>query len=116
MPRIVADENFKRAILRGLQRHIPDLDIVRAQQVGLVGADDPTLLAWAAAEGRVAFTHDRATLSHHAYERMAAGLPMPGVVDVRQSLPIGHAIEDILLLLQCSHDDEWADRVRYVPL
>jgi hypothetical protein len=37
----LADENFHRAIVRGLLRRKPDLDIVRVQDVGLSGVDDP---------------------------------------------------------------------------
>jgi hypothetical protein len=49
------------------------------QDVGLTGADDPTILEWAAAGGRILFTHDVSTMTRFAYERVAAGLAMPGV-------------------------------------
>jgi uncharacterized protein DUF5615 len=49
---LVADENFNNDIVRGLLRKKPDLDIVRVQEVGLRGADDPSILEWAAKEGR----------------------------------------------------------------
>lgn len=49
---LAADENFNNDIIRGLLRRKPDLDIVRVQDVGLSGADDPTVLEWAAQEGR----------------------------------------------------------------
>jgi hypothetical protein len=41
---LIADENFNNAIVRGLLRLKPNLDIVRVQDVGLSGADDPTIL------------------------------------------------------------------------
>lgn len=37
-------------IVRGLLRRKPDVDIVRVQDVSLSGADDPTILEWAAQE------------------------------------------------------------------
>jgi len=49
----VADENFNNDIVRGLLRRKPDLNIVRVQDVGLRGAEDPIILEWAANEGRV---------------------------------------------------------------
>ena len=52
MLRLCADENFNNDILRGLLRRKADLDIVRVQDVGLSGADDPTVLDWTAKEGR----------------------------------------------------------------
>ncbi len=45
----LADENFKREIVRGLLRRNPHLDILTAQEAGLTGLKDPPLLAWAAA-------------------------------------------------------------------
>jgi hypothetical protein len=37
MLRFCADENLNNNILRGLLRHLPELDIVRIQDVGLSG-------------------------------------------------------------------------------
>ena len=63
MLRLLADENLNNDIVRGLRRRLPGLDLVRVQDVGLSGADDPTILAWAAREGRVMLTHDVSTMT-----------------------------------------------------
>lgn len=116
MLRLAVDENFNNDILRGLLRRKPDLDIIRVQDVGLSGADDRTVLEWAAREGRVLLTHDVTTITRYAYERVQAGQPMPGVFEVSRAVPIGRAIEDIMLLAQCSLEGEWESQVRYLPL
>lgn len=116
MLRLLADENLNNDIIRGLLRRRPDLDIVRVQDTELSGADDPAVLAWAAREGRVLLTHDVSTITRYAYERVRAGQQMPGVFEVSRSVPIGRAIEDILLLTECSLDGEWESQVRYLPL
>lgn len=51
MSRFAADENLDNDIIRGVLRVEPTVDIVRLQDVGLRGADDPTVLEWAAGEG-----------------------------------------------------------------
>lgn len=102
--------------MRGLWRRKPELDIVRIQDAGLSGADDPTVLEWAAREGRVLLTHDVTTMTRYAYERVRADQPMPGVFEVSRAVPIGLAIEDILLLAECSLEGEWEGQVRYLPL
>ena len=56
MLRLAADENFNGDIVRGLLRRNPKLDIVRVQDVGLSGADDPSVLQWAAEQGRIIVT------------------------------------------------------------
>jgi hypothetical protein len=114
--RLAADESFDRAIADGLRRLHPDLDIVSAQHAGLTGAEDPTILAWAAAEGRVLLSHDRQTMIGFAYDRLRAGLPLPGLCIVDTSLSVGDAIADIELLLVVYADEDWRNRVLFVPI
>jgi hypothetical protein len=111
-----ADENLNHDIVRGVLRRNPNVDVVRVQDVGLSGADDPTVLEWAAKEGRVLLTHDVATMTRYAYQRVRAGKPMPGVFEIGHDVPVARAIEDILLLAECSLDREWEGQVRYLPL
>ena len=112
----LADENFDGNVVRGLLRKKPELDIVRVQDVGLSGADDPNVLTWAANAHRILVTHDVATITRFAYERVEAGLPMPGVLEVKPTLPTGAVIEDILLLAELILPEEWEGQVRYLPL
>jgi hypothetical protein len=46
--KFLADENFNNGILRGVRRRIPELDVVRVQDVGLSAIDDIEVLDWAA--------------------------------------------------------------------
>lgn len=53
----------------------------------------------------------------YAYDRVSAGLPMPGVVVVRNDeQAIGALAEEIVLVLRCTTSDELRDRVWYLPL
>ena len=108
---LAADENFNNDIVRGLVRRRPDLDIARTQDAGLSGAEDPPVLEWAAQENRMLFTHDVTTITKYAYERVREGKRMPGVFEVSRSVPIGVAIEDILLIAECSLEGEWESQV-----
>jgi hypothetical protein len=116
MVRLLADENFNGDIVRGLLLRRPDLDIVRVQDVGLSGADDPAVLAWAANEGRILLTHDKATMPDHAYARIGEGLPMPGMFVIARRLSAGQCIEELLVIDTASEQAEWADRVLFLPL
>lgn len=116
MLRLAADENFNNDIVRGIRRRNPAVEIVRVQDEGLSGADDPAILAWVAQSGRILLTHDVSTMTRHAYDRVRAGQPMPGVFEVNRDVPIGVAIEEILLLTECSREGEWEGQVRYLPL
>ena len=114
MLRFVADENFNNNIVRGLLRRRPTLDLV--QDVGLSGADDPAVLAWAADNRRTLLTHDVATITRYAYERVEQEQFMPGVFEVSSAAPIGRVIDDLLLLAEYSLEGEWDNRIGYVPL
>ena len=113
---LAADENFNNDVVRGVRRRNPAADVVRVQDENLSGADDPTILEWAARVGRVLLTHDVSTMTRHAYDRVREGKAMPGVFEVSRDVPVGTAIEEILLLIECSLPGEWEGQVRYLPL
>jgi len=116
MLRFAADENLNNDIVRGLLRRRPDLDIVRLQDTELAGAADPTVLAWTAQEQRILLTHDVATMTRYAYERIRARQSMPGVVEINRQVAIGTVIEDLLLLAESSLENEWEGQILYLPL
>ena len=114
--KLVADENFDNAVLRGVLLRLPDADFVRVQDHGLAGATDQDVVAWAAAEGRIIVTHDVTTMGPRAVARIEQGLPMPGVFQVAHRVPIARAIDDLALVLECSQEGEWDRQVRFLPL
>ena len=98
MLRWLADENFNNDILRAVFRRRPDIDIARAQDIGLSGAGDESLLRWAAEQNRILLTHDVSTITAHAYQRVRNGERMPGVFEVSREVTMRAAVEDILLI------------------
>ena len=66
--------------------------------------------------GDVLLTHDVTTITRFAYERVRAGLPMPGVGEVRWNLAVGQAIEEVLMVAELSLEGELEGQVRYIPL
>ena len=116
MLKLLADENFDNTIIRGLFRRNPNIDIARVQDVALSGKDDPTVLAWAAQAQRVLLTHDVATITKYAYERVAQGYSMPGVIEIPTNAPIGQVIEDVLTVLECIATGELEGQILYLPL
>jgi len=113
---LLVDENLNQRILRGLKRAVPQLDHIVAQTAGFGGLEDSPLLARAAAQNRIVITHDLKTMPKYAYERVRSGQPMPGMVAVPDSLPIGQAIEDLALIIECCQPAEIENLVLYLPL
>jgi hypothetical protein len=114
--RLLSDENFDGNIVRGLFRRSPEIDLLRVQDVGLQQVSDPSILEWAAVEGRILLTHDRRTVPRFAFERVAEGKRMPGVFVVDDRMPIGQAIDELLLAVKYGHESDWNDLVTYFPL
>jgi len=102
MLRLLSDENFNGDIVRGLFLRQPDLDLLRVQDVGLRKVDDPAILDWAASNGRILLTHDRATMPDFAYERVSQGQQMSGLFVINDRMPVRQVIDELLLLIDCS--------------
>mgnify|MGYP001588632836 CR=1 FL=1 len=116
MLRLLTDENLDGNITRGLVRRLPGVDLVRVQDVGLSGVDDPEILEWAAAEDRVVVTHDVATMTRFAYERIAGGLAMPGLIEIVGSATMGQAIDQLAFVVEYHEPGEMEGQVLYLPL
>jgi predicted nuclease of predicted toxin-antitoxin system len=111
----IADENFNHRILRAIHRRLPEIDIVRVQDTIGAGVDDPAILEWAAREQRIVLTHDVQTMPDFAFDRVRAGLPMPGVIEVDDTASLAAILEDIFLIATSSKDGEWEGQVLYIP-
>ena len=112
---LLADENFRGPIIAGLREKYPEMDLVRAQDVGLRKTRDELVLQWAADHHRVLLTHDRKTMPVFAYARVGAGLLMPGVVVVVVR-SVRRVIEEVALLGICGMPDDVQNQVRYVKV
>jgi hypothetical protein len=113
---LAADESLHGDIVRGLRRRLPGIDLVTAHEAGLGGADDPTVLEWAAASGRVLVTQDENTMVGFAWGRVRAGHFMPGVLVRGRGVTVGQAIEDLLVIAQAGTAEDFRDQVVFLPL
>ncbi len=114
--RIAADENLDGKIFKALRKRFPELDLVRVQDTELYQASDPAVLEWAAQENRIVLTHDVQTLVGDAYARVEQGLPMPGIILIPTTMPIGEALNDLEIAIGAGEPDDFVDRVTFIPL
>jgi len=112
----LSDENFNGDIIRGLFLRQPNLDLLRVQDVGLQEVDDPIILEWAVINNRILLTHDRATMPDFAYERLNKGKDMAGMFVINDRMPTRQAIDELILLVDCSEQTEWKDVILYLPI
>lgn len=113
--KFLLDENVEAAVLRGLLRLYPGLDAVRAVDVGLAGEPDGKVLAWAAREGRVVVSRDRATMGLGAARRIEAGERMSGLLLIQRGVGTGEILRALALILECAEEGELEGVIEYIP-
>ena len=111
MLRLASDADVHGEIIRGLRRHLPEIDLVRVQDALSEGTFDQAILAWAAAENRILISNDRNTMVGFAYQRVAAGDPVAGLISTTNEQSIGAAIDDILLIAECMPENEMREQI-----
>ena len=118
-PRFLTDEGFNALITNGLRRRYPAMDIVTLQEIGLLRATDPQVLLETQRLDRILPSHDIHTMPQHFFDLLAqqsADAPLPGILFVAQTAPIGKAIDWIGEVWEPSHHSEWRDHVEFLPL
>ena len=114
--RFLTDENFNNQILRGLLRRVPDADIARIQDTELAGKPDPLVLEWAVENGFIILSHDVNTMRGYYYDRLNAGLPVPGLFLIHGTKPVAEVLESLVLILLASEESEWQGVIRFLPI
>jgi len=103
-------------IVRGVLSREPSVEFVCAQDVGLTGCDDEAAPAYAAENGFLVVSHDLSTMPPAAYERLATGKAMYGLLLADQGKPTRAIIESLLLIWSASDAEEHNGIVKYLPL
>ena len=114
--RFLTDEHVSPALVRGLKRSLPETDVLELRHTDLLGATDPEVLDFAASQSRILITRDISTVPDFAFERVREARAMPGVFIWRRKASLGDVLADLVLVVQASEADEWANRVIYLPL
>ena len=65
--------------------------------------------------GRVLVSQDRRTMPAH-FARYTSAATSPGVVLLREAIPIAIAIEELVLIGSASETEEWVGRLVWIPL
>jgi len=112
--RFLADADLNKAIVSGVLRREPSIDFLTAQAAGLRKMKDLEVLALAAGQQRVLVSHDVGTMLHFRAFK-SAGNSSPCVFLAAQTLDIGTAIEELLLVWLASKASEWENRLARTP-
>ena len=102
------DEDVDPAIAEGLRRR--GIDVSTSQEAGLLGALDPTQLAYARSHGHVFLTHDDDHLTLNSQ-----GVEHAGIVYCHQlRRSIGEIIDALALIWELCEPEEMVNRVEFI--
>ncbi|MGB1286059.1 MAG: DUF5615 family PIN-like protein [Aggregatilineales bacterium] len=91
-------------------------EFVRVQDTVLYGKEDTEVLEYAVQNDFFVLTHDVNTMRGYYYERIEAGLTVPGLFLVAESKPVRDVIESLELILRVSDASDWAGGIHFLPL
>jgi hypothetical protein len=113
--RFQADTDVNQNIVRVVRRRDPAIGFQTAQQAGLHGLDDQTVLAQGARESPLLVSHDRRTMPNH-FANFTTTRTSAGVILISQNLSIMQAVEDLILIWVASEAEGWVNRLDSLPL
>ena len=115
-PRFLADHDLNEHIVTGVRRRAAGVEFRRVRDVGLDGRTDPEVLAYAAEQRLLVVSHDVNTMPAHVRRRLTAGLPVAGLLTVRQTAPVADVIDSLVLVWSSSEAEEWQGQIAFLPL
>jgi predicted nuclease of predicted toxin-antitoxin system len=110
--RLYADECVDGRILAGLHRR--GIDVVTAEEEGLLGATDEQQLERATTLGRALLTADRDFFAI-ATSLIARGESFPGVLFIQPRATVGEAVRSIADAAKTLESAEILDRIEWIP-
>jgi len=115
-PRFLIDHNVPDAIWKGLRRMDATIETICLRDLGMISTPDPDVLEYAAQQQWLLVTLDVNSMTGFAYQRIVAGLRMPGLFILKDMQPpFRRYIYDLFSILFCSEFEDWADKVEYLP-
>lgn len=108
------DVHIRRAVTSALR--LRSIDVLTAQEDGAAELNDDRLLDRATELGRVLVSQDDDLLREGA-RRLKERKAFSGIIYCHQlRITIGQMVEDLELIATATTNEEWADRIEYLPL
>jgi Domain of unknown function (DUF5615) len=111
------DENMAPAYYEQLQHRQPNLVVVMVGDCHAPpkGTLDPEILNWCEENDFILVTNNRRSMPVHLKEHLAKGRHLPGILALRKDASFGRVLEDLVLVAEAADEDEFRDRIDYIP-
>lgn len=116
--RFLLDENLSLRLKKAVQRHYPEIDILRVGDTDAppLGTLDHDVLSYLETHQRVLLTDNRHSMPAHIADHLAAGGHHWGIFMVHKNRSIGRLVAEIHLYWSASEAEEWIDRVEWLDV
>lgn len=111
------DENVNPIYPNEIRRCEPDIIIasVGEKDTPPKSTLDPEILCWCEENDFVLVTNNRTSMPVHLEDHLAWDRHIPGIFILNPNLSIGENIEDLILAALASVENEYQDRIVYLP-
>ena len=118
MRRYLIDENISPQYRTQLLYHEPSLTVLSVGDEGAPerGTKDPEILVWCEQYQFNLITNNRESMPQHLSDHLSAGHHVPGIFTISRKVPMRLIIEELLLIAGASDEEEYRDRITYIPL
>jgi hypothetical protein len=112
------DEHISPIYRTQLVRSNPELivRIIGDPDVPGKGTLDPEILIWCEANQFILVTNNRKSMPKHLAYHLLQGNHVPGILVINFEQSMGQIIEELITIAGASFDDEYQDRIEYLPL
>ena len=112
------DEHIPPAYRTQLLHHEPSLTVWMIGDEGAPprGTPDPEILNWCEKNDFILVTNNRKSMPRHLANHLTAGRSIPGVFTIDLNVAMRVILEDLILIAGASHEDEFLNRIVYIPL
>jgi hypothetical protein len=116
--RYLLDEHLSPKYRSQLVRRNPELvvRIIGDLDVPPKGTLDPEILIWCETNGFILVTNNRKSMPKHLADHLALGRHIPGIFTIDTDRSIGQTIEELIIIASASFEDEYQDRIEYLPI
>jgi len=112
------DENVDPLYATQLRRLNPDLvmRVIGEPVTPAKGTLDPEILCWCEENNSILVTNSRTSLPVHLADHLQNHRHVPGIFILNPNLSIGENIDELIPAAEASFDNEYQDRIDYLPL
>lgn len=118
MIKLLLDENVDLRLHKALIRRAPEMVVlaIGARDAPPLQSSDPEILNWCEKNGFILVTNNRATMTVHLRDHLAAGRHVPGILVLNSTMALQRTVDELVLVSVASTPDDYIDLLLYTPL